>query len=157
MKTVLFDGEASCPYCESETYEVLELDGRLATIQCLFCLRDIRKAFVRTRDHEAPEEFGQEFRFKTGRNKGKTLDEVYMTEEGKRYMEFLRDNATVEPVRVAVTEYLRAKRGEGGVGRTKNQREKNTPLPLPEKIDRVVSATVSRVAPAPIAKQESGA
>ena len=112
---------------------------------------------MRTREHESPERFGEEFRFKSGRNKGKTLDEVYMTEEGRRYMEFLRDNATVETVRVAVTEYLRTKKGEGGSVAQKNRHQENTPLPSSEKTERVVSATLSRVAPAPIAKQESGA
>lgn len=105
MNTVIYEGEAVCQYCEGETYEVLELDGRLATIQCLFCLRDKRRVLSQ-REQESPAREESVFRFQSGRHKGKTLDEVYMTEAGKRYLEYLSNNATVESIKVRVTEFL---------------------------------------------------
>lgn len=106
MRTTLFEGEIECPYCQSTTYEVIDLDGRIAKVQCLLCLSDIRTVMVKNHGQEAPEKTEERFRFASGRHSGQTLDEVAETPKGKRYLNYLRSNANSLHIRETVEAFF---------------------------------------------------
>ena len=93
-----------CYRCSASTWERVENVGREDVVQCVFCgvLERVEAAAVPV---AATRQTGTaEFRFQFGRFQGMTFAEADREENGRAYLEHLRD--TNEKLRDRIAEYL---------------------------------------------------
>jgi hypothetical protein len=93
-----------CYRCSASTWERIENVGREDVVECCFCgvLERVEAAAVPVRREASTRT--AEFRFQYGRFKGLTLAEADREENGRAYLEHLRD--TSDKLRDRIAEYL---------------------------------------------------
>lgn len=87
-----YEGERTCVYCGSQTFEVLEHRGREQLVECAFCLHggEWAKAVGKPLDklHQQNPDADGSYRLRSGRFSGMTLREVLRVTNGRRYLEY---------------------------------------------------------------------
>ena len=93
-----------CYRCSASTWERIENVGRHDSVRCCFC-GVLERVEAAARPAAAEPQAGRaEFRFQYGRFQGLTLAEADREENGRAYLEHLRD--TNEKLRDRIAEYL---------------------------------------------------
>ena len=115
----LYDGERKCPYCQGGVYEVQDSQmsrdihfgrgkqQREWLIVCQLCLKD--RVWVTDHSGEFEKTGKDKFIFKSGRFSEQSIEEVDLTDRGRRYLQHMLENSTNKEVKERIAEYYEQK------------------------------------------------